>query len=100
MQQIDYCHNITYHYHRHHFSVFLQESSFIQSNLLAVSELQRRAGCEKDLKHVLLSLVCHQIVHEKEIQAEDDQVFLVKLQVRKKKSCFFNASWDAACLQH
>lgn len=25
----------------------------------------------------------HQIVHEKEIQAEDDQVFLLKLQVRK-----------------
>lgn len=30
-----------------------------------------------------LSLLSHQIVHEKEIQAEDDQVFLVKLQVRK-----------------
>lgn len=27
------------------------------------------------------SPACRQIVHEKEIQAEDDQVFLVKLQV-------------------
>lgn len=31
---------------------------------------------------------CRQIVHEKEIQAEDDQVFLVKLQVGRTSCCF------------
>lgn len=39
------------------------------------------------------SLAFHQIVHEKEIQAEDDQVFLVKLQV---SNCCLYASWFAA----
>lgn len=47
-------------------------------------------------KNTFIFFACHQIVHEKEIQAEDDQVFLVKLQVREYLCCV-NAIWFIAC---
>lgn len=48
---------------------------------------------ERAAKVNVPSPACHQIVHEKEIQAEDDQVFLVKLQVRRSSHFLVSVSF-------